>query len=110
MITDGQQLSPRLGYVPIADLVSNIGLQGLSEITYNGETLYDGPVNVWESDATFSVLDSWIDDITQKYYGGKIDQTTFLNLMAQAAQLHAMVAEDLITSDELDDALANIVS
>ncbi len=110
MITDGQQLSPRLGYVPIADLVSNIGLQGLSKITYNGETLYDGPVNVWESDATSSVLDSWIDDITQKYDDGEIDQSTFLNLMAQAAQLHAMVAEDLINPDELDDALANIVS
>ena len=110
MITDGQQLSPRLGYVPIADLVSNIGLQGLSEITYNGETLYDGPVNVWESDTTSSVLDSWLDDITQKYDDGEIDQSTFLNLMAQAAQLHAMVAEDLINSDELDDALANIVS
>ena len=109
MITDGQQLSPRLGYVPIADLVSNIGLKGLSEATYDGEQIYDGPVNVWESDATSSVMDTWIDEITEDYESGEIDQSTFLNLMAKAAQLHAMVDADLIDAAELGDALENII-
>ena len=108
MITDGQQLSPRLGYVPIADLVSNIGLKGLSEITYDGVQVYDGPVSVWESDGQSSVLDAWIDELTEKYESGEIDQSTFLNLMAQAAQLHAMVDADLVDEDQLGDALANI--
>lgn len=109
MITDGQQLSPRLDYVPIADLVSNIGLKGLSEVTYNGEQIYDGPVNVWESDTISGALDTWIDNILEDYESGEIDQSTFLNLMAQAAQLHAMVDADLIDAAELGDALANII-
>lgn len=109
MITDGQQLSPRLHYVPIADLVSNIGLKGLSEVTYDGEQIYDGPVNVWESDTTSSVMDTWIDEITEDYESGEIDQSTFLNLMAKAAQLHAMVDADLIDAAKLGDALKNII-
>ena len=50
MITDGQQLSPQLGYAPIADLVSNIGLRGLSEVTYDGVRIYDEGIAVGEGD------------------------------------------------------------
>lgn len=44
MITDGQQFSPGLLYVPIPENVVEIGKQGLARITYEGNTVfeYDG--------------------------------------------------------------------
>jgi len=42
MITDGQQYSSSLNYVPIPDTVTKIGLDGLSRVTYNGEKLFVG--------------------------------------------------------------------
>ena len=44
MITDGQQFSPGLLYVPVPDNVAEIGKQGLARITYEGNTVfeYDG--------------------------------------------------------------------
>lgn len=41
MITEGQQYSASLLYVPLADAVAEIGKQGLSQITYDGEKLWD---------------------------------------------------------------------
>ena len=44
MITDGQQFSPGLLYVPIPDNVVEIGRQGLARVSYEGRTVfeYDG--------------------------------------------------------------------
>lgn len=39
MITDGQQYSPELLYVPIPAEVTEIGLEGLERVTYNGASL-----------------------------------------------------------------------
>jgi phosphate ABC transporter phosphate-binding protein len=46
MITDGQQFSPSLMYVPLPDEIVELDKKGLSKITYDGEVLwkYDGPV------------------------------------------------------------------
>ena len=41
MITEGQQYSPDLLYVPLADKVVELGKRGLSQVTYDGETLWD---------------------------------------------------------------------
>ncbi len=41
MITDGQEYSSSLLYVPLADKVTKSGQQGLQQITYDGEILWD---------------------------------------------------------------------
>ena len=38
-----------------------------------------------------------------------IDQSTFLNLMAQIAKLHELYEQDLIDDDRLADILINIL-
>ena len=40
MITDGQEYSSSLLYVPLADKVTKLGQQGLQQITYDGEILW----------------------------------------------------------------------
>ena len=109
MITDGQQYSSQLLYVPIADTVSNIGLKGLAQITYNGEQLYTGATSVWESDTSSGSIDDSIADLHSQYTDGEIDQSTFLNLMAQIAELHELYEQGLIDNDRLSDALMNIL-
>ena len=109
MITDGQQYSPQLLYVPVADTVSNIGLKGLAQITYNGEKLYTGATSVWESDTSSGAIDDSIADLHAQYADGVIDQSTFLHLMAQIAELYELYEQDLIDDDRLADALANMI-
>ena len=46
IITDGQQYNAGLWYVPISAPVQNIGLEGLSKITYQGQPVYTGPTSV----------------------------------------------------------------
>lgn len=41
MITDGQELSPTLLYVPLSDKVVEVGQAGLQRATYDGEVLWD---------------------------------------------------------------------
>ena len=41
MITDGQQFSPGLLYVPIPEDVTEIGMQGLARVTYQGGQVFD---------------------------------------------------------------------
>lgn len=43
MLTDGQEFSPGLLYVPIPDRVAAIGQAGLQRATYGGESLWDAP-------------------------------------------------------------------
>ena len=109
MITDAQQYSSQLLYVPIADTVSNIGLKGLAQITYDGEQLYTGPTNVWSSETAADAIDDSIKDLHTQYDAGDIDQSTFLNLMAQIAELHELYEQGLINDDQLDEALTNTI-
>ena len=41
MITDGQRHSPTLLYVPVPESVTEIGVQGLARITYDGQRIFD---------------------------------------------------------------------
>lgn len=41
MITDGQRFSPGLLYVPIPEDVTEIGMQGLARVTYQGGQVFD---------------------------------------------------------------------
>ena len=109
IITDAQQYSPQLLYVPIADTVSNIGLRGLAQITYNGEPLYTGPTSVWASDTESDSIDAGISELQTQYGNGDMDQSTFLNIMAQIAELHGLYDQGLIGEEMLDMALASII-
>lgn len=109
MITEGQRYGSELGYAPIADLVTNIGLEGLEKVTYNGESLSLETTDVWASDTRSDNIDSSIDDLYEMYTAGDIDQSTFLNLMASMLQLYDLFEEGLITESEVDDAITKIL-
>ena len=108
IITDAQQYNSQLLYVPIADTVSNIGLKGLAQITYDGEPLYAGPTNVWTSDTDAEAIDEAISNLHAQYEDGDMDQSIFLNLMAQMAELHGLYDQGLIGEGMLRVALASI--
>ncbi|MYB30596.1 MAG: phosphate ABC transporter substrate-binding protein PstS [Cenarchaeum sp. SB0663_bin_5] len=110
MITDGQQYSSQLLYVPIADLVKNIGLDGLSQVTYDGEPVYTGPTNVWVSDTVSDDIEDYIDTVNEMYEDDEIDQSTFLNMISAASELFELYEGGQITNNELHDALDNLLS
>lgn len=110
MITDGQQYSSQLLYVPIADLVKNIGLDGLSQVTYDGEPVYTGPTNVWVSDTVSDDIEDYINTVTERYDDGEIDQSTFLSMISAASELFELYEGGQITNNELHDALDNLLS
>lgn len=110
MITDGQQYSSQLLYVPIADLVKNIGLDGLSQVTYDGEPVYTGPTNVWVSDTVSDDIEDYIDTVNEMYADDEIDQSTFLSMISAASELFELYEGGQITDNELHDALDNLLS
>ena len=110
MITDGQQYSSQLLYVPIADLVKNIGLDGLSQVTYDGEPVYTGPTNVWVSDTVSDDIEDYIDTVNEMYEDDEIDQSTFLSMISAASELFELYEGGQITNNELHDALDNLSS
>ncbi len=71
MITDGQNFAPTLLYVPLADNITELGKVGLSQVKYNGETL-------WEYDPPTSIP-SWIRDMAKLWVDGKISDQEYLN-------------------------------
>lgn len=110
MITDGQQYSSQLLYVPIADLVKNIGLDGLSQVTYDGEPVYTGPTNVWVSDTVSDDIEDYINTVNEMYEDDEIDQSTFLRMISAASELFELYEGGQITNNELHDALDNLLS
>jgi len=50
MITDGQDYSASLLYVPLSDKIVELGKQGLSKVTYGGESLWDYQADVETAD------------------------------------------------------------
>ena len=109
MITDGQQYSSQLLYVPIADLVANIGLKGLAQVTYGGEQVYAGPTSVWESGTTSDEIEDFVGRVTDLYENGQIDQSTFLNLVGSTSELFQLYEGGQIDRSQLGDALDNIL-
>jgi phosphate ABC transporter phosphate-binding protein len=76
MITDGQQYSPDLLYVPLADKVVELGKRGLSQVTYDGETLweYSGTVESTEYE-----IPNWIRDNAKWWAEGLITDQDYIN-------------------------------
>ena len=76
MITDGQQYAPSLLYVPLADKVVELGKQGLSQVTYDGEILWD-----YEASADTGTLEipQWIRDNAKWWSEGLITDQDYIN-------------------------------
>ena len=76
MITDGQQYAPSLLYVPLADKVVELGKQGLSQVTYDGEILWD-----YEASADTGNLEipQWIRDNAKWWSEGLITDQDYIN-------------------------------
>ena len=76
MITDGQEFSPSLLYVPLADKVIELGKTGLSKVTYDGETIweYSGIVETSEYE-----IPNWIRDNAKWWSEGLITDQDYIN-------------------------------
>ncbi len=76
MITEGQQYSPELLYVPLADKVVELGKRGLSKVTYDGEVLweYSGTVETAEYE-----IPNWIRDNAKWWAEGLITDQDYIN-------------------------------
>ena len=76
MITDGQEFSPSLLYVPLADKVTELGKQGLSKVTYDGELLWNYEKSVETADLG---IPQWIRDNAKWWSEGLITDQDYIN-------------------------------
>ena len=75
MITDGQEFSSSLLYVPLADKVTELGKQGLSKVTYDGESIW-----TYEADASTDLgIPQWIRDNAKWWSEGLITDQDYIN-------------------------------
>ena len=75
MITDGQEFSSSLLYVPLADKVTELGKHGLSKVTYDGESLWN-----YETDASPDLgIPQWIRDNAKWWSEGLITDQDYIN-------------------------------
>jgi phosphate ABC transporter phosphate-binding protein len=76
MITDGQEFSSDLLYVPLADKVVELGKKGLSQVTYDGEVLweYSGIPETEEYE-----IPKWIRDNARWWADGLITDQDYIN-------------------------------
>ena len=76
MITDGQEYAPSLLYVPLADKVVELGKQGLSHVTYDGEILWDYEVS---ADTGNLEIPQWIRDNAKWWSEGLIPDQDYIS-------------------------------
>ena len=80
MITDGQEFSRSLLYVPLPGKVVELNKKGLSSVTYDGEVLwkYDGPVKTTEIKTTDSKIPDWIRNNAKWWADGLITDQDYI--------------------------------
>lgn len=76
MITDGQEFSPSLLYVPIPSEVQEIGKQGLARVTYNGEQIFD-----YESSSSGLKLPEWLKNNAKWWADGMISDEEYVTAL-----------------------------
>ena len=76
MITDGQEFSPSLLYVPLSDKVVELGKIGLSQVTYDGETLWEYSSVV---ETTKSEIPQWLRDNAKWWSEGLITDEDYIS-------------------------------
>ena len=96
MITDGQELSSSLLYVPLAEKITKLGQDGLRQVTYDGEVLWDG---------TKTSTDSM--DATQKTEQINVDENDGGCLVATAAYGSEMAPQVQMLREIRDNQLLN---
>ncbi len=76
MITDGQEFSPNLLYVPLSDKVVELGKIGLSQVTYDGDVLWE-----YSSDVNSSEYDipQWLRDNAKWWSEGLITDKDYIS-------------------------------
>lgn len=74
MLTDGQEFSPGLLYVPLSDKVVAIGQAGLQRATYDGEVLWEGP-----ADGGAEPLPDWIKQTARWWADGMVSDAEYIN-------------------------------
>lgn len=83
MITEGQQYSPQLLYVPLSDKVIEIGKQGLSKVKYKDEVLwnYSGVVQHTNglSEKPSYEIPNWLRDNARWWADGLITDEDYVN-------------------------------
>ena len=78
MITDGQEYSPDLLYVPLADKVVEIGKNGLSRVKYEGETIWEYSGMMMAETPEYDIPD-WIRDNARWWADGLISDSDYIN-------------------------------
>jgi len=76
MITDGQDYSASLLYVPLADKIVELGKQGLSKVTYGGELLWDYQAAAETADLG---IPEWIRNNAKWWSEGLISDQEYVN-------------------------------
>ena len=75
MITDGQEFSSSLLYVPLAEQVTELGKKGLSKVTYEGKPLWN-----YEADVNIDLeIPQWIRDNAKWWSEGLITDQDYIN-------------------------------
>ncbi len=100
IITDGQQYSEDLLYVPISAPVQNIGLEGLSKITYQGQPVYSGPTSVVAAaeepempDSGEELIPSWVKTLFGFYAEGVISDAELISALQFLIQDGIIIVE-----------------
>ncbi len=97
MLTDGQQYSKSLLYVPLSDAVAEIGKQGLSQIKYGGNTLFDYGDSVGYSQRDNSE-DQMSDEISSDSGGCLVATAAFGSELAPQVQFLREVRDNTMMS------------
>lgn len=85
MITDGQDHSASLLYVPIPESVAEIGKQGLARTTFDGEKIFeydtaqDISCDVQTVDTSMPAIPAWIKDNARLWAEGLISDQDYIN-------------------------------
>ena len=98
IITDGQQYNADLLYVPISAPVQNIGLEGLSKITYQGQPVYTGPTSVAAEPAGSDsgggeLIPSWVKTLFGYYAEGGISDADLIGALQFLIQEGIIIVE-----------------
>ncbi len=75
MITEGQEYSPTLLYVPLSDKVVEIGKQGLARVKYGDNVLWDYSGIVQDT----YVIPQWLRDNARWWADGMISDSDYIN-------------------------------
>ena len=88
MVSEGQKYSPELLYVPVAVPVVNLGLEGLSKVTFDGQKVYTGITSIGEAEleielpvksAAAQKIPPWVKNIFTFYASDQITDDDVIN-------------------------------